>query len=93
MLVKKFTLVALVAIISGCASNAALEANISQLNQKVDNLTEQVNSLASQTQAVSADVNQLGAAQEQTRETVIETKIAVEKANERIDNMVASYKK
>lgn len=86
MLLKKLTLVALVAIISGCANNSALEANIAQLSNKVDNLTEKVKSLSSQTQAVSAEVSELGAGQEQTKQ-------AVKDANLRIDNMVASYKK
>jgi len=86
MLLKKITLVALVATISGCANNSALEENIAQLNNKVDNLTKQVKSLSSQTQAVSAEVSELGAGQEQTNQ-------AVKDANLRIDNMVASYKK
>ncbi|MFT5635724.1 MAG: outer membrane murein-binding lipoprotein Lpp [Cognaticolwellia sp.] len=60
MLLKKLTLVALVAIISGCANNSALEVNISQLNQKVDSLAEKVNSFSSQTKAMSAKVNELG---------------------------------
>lgn len=86
MLLKKLTLVTLVAIISGCANNSALEANISQLNQKVDSLTDKVNSLSSQTKAMSAEVNELGLTQEQTNN-------AVKVTNERIDNIVASYKK
>ncbi|UUO22747.1 hypothetical protein FGD67_05795 [Colwellia sp. M166] len=86
MLLKKITLITLVAIISGCANTSALEENISQLSQKVDRLTKQVDSLTSQTKSISTEVNDLSSAQ-------AETKMAVEKANDRIDNMVASYKK
>ncbi len=93
MRLKSITLTAIIISISGCANNSALEENIARLNQKVDNLTEQVNSLSSQTQAMSSEVTELGAAQEMTNEMVSETKMAVDKANERIDNIVASYKK
>lgn len=93
MRLKFITITALLVTISGCANNSALEENIARLNQKVDNLTEQVNSLSSQTQAISSEVTELGAAQDKTNEAVSETKAAVDSANERIDNMVASFKK
>ena len=52
----------------------------------MDSLTDKVNSLSTQTKAVSAEVNELGMSQEKTNQAVKDT-------NERIDNVVASYKK
>ena len=42
---------------------------------------------------MSSQVNELSSTQAETNQMAETTKMAVEKANERIDNMVASYKK
>ncbi len=97
MLTKKISALTLslvtVFAMTGCANTDALEQNINTLTNKVDALTTTVDTL-------STEVTELKAQQEQTNEMVAEAKAASEQAsmdaqsaNERLDNMVKSYKK
>ena len=97
MLIKKITVLSLslaaALAMTGCANTDALEQNITTLTNKVDTLSTKVDSL-------STEVSELKAQQEQGSEMVAEAKAASEQAsmdaqsaNERLDNMVKSYKK
>ncbi|WP_259337786.1 LPP leucine zipper domain-containing protein [Colwellia sp. RSH04] len=79
MLMKKIAIVAFAAAVTGCSNTSALEENITSLTNKVDALSTQVADLESQQKAISKDVS---AAKE-----------AAKSANDRIDNVVSSYKK
>lgn len=94
---KKITLtsIALVATLAmtGCANTDALDQNIANLSQQVTNLSSKVDSL-------STEVNELKTQQEKSNEAAEAAQVAAEQAtvdaknaNERIDNVVASYKK
>ncbi|GAA0810492.1 hypothetical protein GCM10009111_01520 [Colwellia asteriadis] len=79
MLLKKIAIAAFAVALTGCANTDALEENIANLTNKVDALSTQVDSLQSQQAALS--------------QQAAEAKAAAEEANERINNVVASYKK
>ncbi len=79
MLVKKIALIAFAAALTGCANTDALEQNIASLTNKVDTLSSQVSELKGQHEALSQQAS--------------EAKAAAENANDRIDNVVASFKK
>ena len=90
MLIKKITMLSLTLAASvamtGCANTDKLEQNINQLTNKVD--------------ALSTEVAELKTQQAKTAELAEEAKAASEQAamdskdvNERLDNMVKSYKK
>jgi murein lipoprotein len=97
MLTKKisalsFSLIAALAM-AGCSNTGVLEQKINSLTTKVDNLSTKVDSL-------STEVTGLNAHQEQSDEMVAEVNLASEqaameakRANDRITNMVKSYKK
>ena len=87
-----FSLIAALAM-TGCSNTGVLEQKINNLNTKVDNLSTKVDSL-------STEVTGLNAQQEQSDEMVAEVNLASEqaaieakRANDRITNMVKSYKK
>jgi murein lipoprotein len=86
MLIKNIALAALIITATGCANNQALEASVSSLNQKVDTLTNKVN-------ALTDEVGELKTQQQSNNESIEDVKSVVDSANERMDNIVASYKK
>ncbi len=86
MLIKKITLVALIIMATGCANTDNLEASVSTLNQKVDTLTDKVNALTN-------EVADMKTQQQTNSEAVEDVKSSVDSTNERMDNIVASYKK
>jgi len=86
MLIKNIALAALIITATGCANSEALEASVSSLNQKVDTLTNKVN-------ALTEEVGELKTQQQSNNESLKTVKSSVDSANERMDNIVASYKK
>jgi murein lipoprotein len=86
MLLKKIAIAAFAVALTGCANTDALEGNISTLTSKVDALSSQVNELQGQQKALSQQASDAKAAAESAKAAALE-------ANERINNVVASYKK
>lgn len=90
MLIKKTTVLCLSLVttlaMTGCANTDALEQNINTLTNKVDSLSTQVSALKAQQESDSALISETKAASEQAA-------IDAQSANERLDNMVKSYKK
>jgi len=91
--IKKIALIGCVVVLAGCASSDGLEESVSSLSAKVDNLTNKVD-------ALSTEVSDLKAQQNAANDNLESAKMAAEqaaydarKANERIDNVVATYKK
>ena len=78
-MLKKITIITLALALSACANTDELDANISSLTNKVDALSAKVAKLETQQQSIAADATA--------------AKNAANSANERIDNIVASYKK
>lgn len=78
-MLKKITAISLALALSACANTEKIDANIAELTNKVDALSAQVAQLETQQASAVADAQ---AAKE-----------AAAAANERIDNVVASYKK
>ncbi|TKB47052.1 Lpp/OprI family alanine-zipper lipoprotein [Thalassotalea mangrovi] len=72
--------------LAGCSSNEMLEKNVADLNMKVDNLSAQVDSL-------SSEVADLKVQQQQATADAMAAKEMAAEANERVDNVVESYKK
>lgn len=72
--------------LSACASSDGLEAKIATLSNQVGELSHDIAELKSQQQAISDDAKSARMAAEQAAEEA-------KKANNRIDNVVASYKK
>jgi murein lipoprotein len=86
MLIKKIALAAIVITATGCANTDALEASIASLNNKVDALTNKVDTL-------SGEVADLKGQQQDNSAAIEEVKTSAASTNERMDNMVATYKK
>ncbi len=86
MLIRNIALAALIITATGCANTEALEASVSSLNQKVDTLTNKVN-------ALTDEVGELKTQQQSNSESIESVKSAADSTNERMDNIVASYKK
>jgi murein lipoprotein len=78
-LVKNMLTVSFALGLTACANNESLNSSIASLSNKVDTLSSEVSALSSQQQATSEEAKA--------------AKMAAEKANERIDNVVSSYKK
>jgi len=72
--------------LTACANSDGLEEKITTLSNQVNSLSNDVAELKSQQQATSKDAKSAKMAAEQAAEDA-------RKANERIDNVVASYKK
>ncbi|WP_019028430.1 Lpp/OprI family alanine-zipper lipoprotein [Colwellia piezophila] len=85
-MLKKITAISLALTLTACANTDALDANISSLSNKVDALSAQVADLETQQQSAAADAKAVKAA-------AMQASADAKAANERIDNVVASYKK
>ncbi|WP_170308314.1 LPP leucine zipper domain-containing protein [Parashewanella tropica] len=69
----------LTCLLSGCVSNAELQAHINTTNQKLDQLSSQVNDMKSQ--------------HEQMMNSIKRNKQAAERANDRLNNLARNYRK
>ena len=85
-ILKSALVISFILGLSACANTEGLEAKITTLSNKVDALSNNVAELKSQQQATSEDVKSVRMAAKQAAEDA-------QKANERIDNIIASYKK
>lgn len=85
-MLKKITVITLALALSACANTDEIDANIASLTNKVDALSAQVSELEAQQKSTAAAAT---AAKEAAEQAVSDAK----SANERIDNVVASYKK
>jgi len=85
-LIKNTLMVTLALGLTACANTDALETNVTELSNKIDALTSDVTELKTQQQATSEDAKAAKAAAEQATTDA-------KNANERVNNMVASYKK
>jgi len=85
-MLKKITVITLALALSACANTDEIDANIASLTNKVDALSTQVSELEAQQKSTAAAAT---AAKEAAEQAVSDAK----SANERIDNVVASFKK
>jgi len=88
-MLKKITIITLALALTACANTDeidALDANIVALTNQVDSLSAQVADLEAKQQATA---NEAQVAKNSAEQAVNDAKAA----NERIDNVVASYKK
>ena len=92
-LLTKTLIVTLALGLSACSNTEGLEASVTNLTNKVDALSDKVDNL-------SGDVAELKAAQQKNNHDIKAAKMAAEQAaidaqqaNERIDNVIATYKK
>lgn len=79
--------------LTGCANNDELNQSIADLNTKVDSLSAQVESLSGDHSAMKAAQEENAAAAQAAKEMAAEAAAEAAKANERVDNVVSSYKK
>ena len=85
-LLKNIVTVGFALGLTACANTESLEASISSLSNKVDSLSSEVSALEAQHDAISRKAQAAKAAAQQATDSAAT-------ANERIDNVVASYKK
>ncbi len=85
-MLKKISVISLALVLSACANTDALDANIASLTNKVDALSAQVADLEAQQQSIAAEATA-------AKEIALQAVTGAQAANERIDNVVASYKK
>jgi len=85
-LIKNMLAISFALGLTACANTESLDASIASLSNKVDSLSSEVSALKTQQQSISEDVQAAKMASEEAAESAA-------KANERIDNVVASYKK
>ena len=85
-LIKSMLTISFALGLTACANTENLEASIASLSNKVDSLSSDVSSLKADQQAASNKAQATKRAAEEAMESAA-------KANERIDNVVASYKK
>lgn len=78
-ILKKILITSFALGLTACANTEGLEASITNLSNKVDSLSKDVAELKAQQQISSEDAKA--------------AKMAAQKANERIDNVVATYTK
>ncbi len=85
-LIKNLLTVSFALGLTACANTEGLESSIASLSNKVDSLSSEVSELQTQHESISEEAQAAKMAAEQAAENAA-------KANERIDNVVASYKK
>lgn len=90
---KKLAIVSLVVLLGACSNTSAIEEDLTTLTNKIDSLSSKVDSLSAE---VSQIKQQQDASDASTKEAIKSAELAIEdaqRANERIDNIVSSYKK
>jgi len=90
MKITMITATAVVLTLSGCANN---NVQLDHMSSKLDNLTSQVQALSTQVNELQAQQNKNTKTIKQVAGSALEAEQAAKSANERVDNMVASYKK
>lgn len=85
-LLKKALIVTFALGLTACANTDGLETSVTELTNKVDTLSNDLAELKAQQQTITEDATAAKMAAEQAA-------IDAKKANERIDNVVATYKK
>ena len=83
---KKIITISLVAIVAGCANTDALEQEVASLTNKVSVLS---NDVAELKEAQMANKKSLAAVEEAAEQASSDAS----QANEKVDNMVATFKK
>lgn len=78
-MLKKITVISLALALTACANTDAVDANVAELTNKVEALSAQVADLEAKQKSATAAAEQAAS--------------DAKAANERIDNVVASYKK
>ena len=86
MRLKTLLAAAMTVLVVGCANTDALEQQVSSLTNKIDTLSSQVSDLKKQQAQVSATANEAKMAAKQEASDAA-------KANDKVNNMVASFKK
>ncbi|MFD2167946.1 Lpp/OprI family alanine-zipper lipoprotein [Thalassotalea euphylliae] len=87
----KMTVIAVASVVlfTGCSNTGEM----GHMTRKIDNLTARVQALSEQVNELKAQQKQQGKAIETLNTQSHDAAMAVEKANQRLDNMVATYKK
>jgi murein lipoprotein len=85
-LIKNMLTISFALGLTACSNTEGLDASIASLSNKVDSLSSEVSELKGQHSSISQDAK----AAKMSAEKAVE---GAAKANERIDNVVASYKK
>ncbi len=85
-LLKKTLIITFSLGLAACSNTEGLEASVTDLTNKVDSLSNQVAELKTQQQGITENAMAAKAAAEQAV-------VDAQKANERIDNVVATYQK
>lgn len=79
--------------LTGCANTEMLEKSIADLNNKVDSLSAKVNSLSDEHATLEAAQMKTAKDAKAAKMLAAEAADDAAKANERLDNVVSSYKK
>ena len=85
-LIKNILAVSFALGLTACTNTEGLDASIASLSNKVDSLSSEVSALTAQNEATSRKAQAAKAAAQQAADSA-------SSANERIDNVVSSYKK
>jgi len=86
IMLKQLTAISLALTLTACANTDAIDASINSLTNKVDALSAKIADLEAQQQSATTDMQ---AAKDAAEQAVTDAAAA----NERVDNIVASYKK
>ncbi|MFQ3288392.1 MAG: murein lipoprotein [Alteromonadaceae bacterium] len=97
MLTKKlsaliYSLIAVLAM-AGCSNTGVLEQKINSLTTKVDNLSTKVDSLSTEVTGLNAQQEQSNKMVSRVALTSKQAAMEAKRANDRITNIVKSYKK
>ena len=89
---KLLTIVGLVILfqLTGCASSSALETTVEELKSKISQLSTEVSDMKSEHSDIAAQAKSAAASAQRKADAAAD---AASRANERIDNIAASYKK
>ncbi len=85
--------VVLALALTGCATNADLEKSNSDLTSKINSLSNKIDDLSNQHSSLKSEHAALAASAQEAKDMAAAASAEAMKANERIDNVVSSYKK
>jgi murein lipoprotein len=90
---KKIAIVSLAIMLGACSNTSAIEEDLSTLTNKIDALTTKVDNLSDEMSELKEKQNAMDASTQQAQKSAELAISDAQKANERIDNIVSSYKK
>lgn len=93
MLIKKIAIIGLAIGLTACSTTEMVDPDIANLNQRVSNLSTKIDALSKKLADIESNNKKAVMAANEAKTAAEQAALEAKDANERVNNMVSSYKK